>query len=470
MPRPHPLPRNPIGWFAVGRSSELAAGAVHAVDAHDKELVLFRTESGNVGLLDAFCPHLGTHLGQGGTVEGECVRCPFHRWGFGADGRCTDIPYAKKIPPNARTTAYDVCERNGVILAWFHPAAEAPAFDIPEFESGTWSEPTWLDLVYDVHIQEIAENGVDIAHFMPIHGCGRSSVEIIDAKGHPFQFNLRTSYDGDGIGAPGRFVDVTSHWSFHGLGLFHSISTADDIGTRVRHLFHFTPVPDDRVHFRVATSVDLASVPPGMKDFVLRRNAEITRANLEQDAPIWKRKRYNTRPVLSAGDGPISLLRRWTRKFYPPSEVPDLGQTERERYELERVPELSTIQKKRRKEHVPELPVSEDSLRRIFEEKLVTDFRAGVASHPFVVQYEVTGEIPAAWHLEVEPATCRAVRGTHGSPEVTVTVDVRDWLGIHGGRLDPVTAFMTGKLAVAGNMDLAVKLGEIFPLTPAEPV
>jgi phenylpropionate dioxygenase-like ring-hydroxylating dioxygenase large terminal subunit len=438
---------------------------VFAIDAHDKELVLFRTASGQLGLLDAYCPHLGTHLGHGGTVEGECVRCPFHRWGFGADGRCTDIPYAKKIPPAARTPAYAVCERNGVILAWFHPAGEAPSFDIPEFESGTWSEPTWLDLVYDVHIQEIAENGVDIAHFPPIHGCGRSSVEVIDAKGHPFQFILRTSYDGDGIGAPGRFVDVTSHWSFHGLGLFHSISTADDIGTRVRHVFHFTPIPGDRVRFRVATSVDTASVPAGMVDFVLRRNAEITRANLDQDAPIWRRKRYNVRPVLSAGDGPIALLRKWTRQFYPASDTPELDQPERGRYDLERVPDLASIQRKRRAEHATELQVSEDSLRHVFEEKLLADFRAGVAAHPFVVQYEVTGEVPASWHLEVEPATCRAVRGTHERPQVTVTVDVRDWLGIHGGRLDPVTAFMTGKLSIAGNMDLAVKLGEIFPLS-----
>jgi phenylpropionate dioxygenase-like ring-hydroxylating dioxygenase large terminal subunit len=462
----HPLSRNPIGWFAVGRSTDVGVGASLAVDAHGKELVLFRTASGQVGLLDAYCPHLGTHLGHGGTVDGECVRCPFHRWAFGTDGACTDIPYAKKVPPNARTPAYEVRERNGVILAWFHPESAPPSFDIPEFEAGIWSEPAWLDLVYDVHIQEIAENGVDIAHFMPIHGCGRSSVEMIDAKGHPFQFILRTSYDGDGIGAPGRFVDVTSHWSFHGPGLFHSISTADDIGTRVRHIFHFTPIPGDRVHFRVATSVDMTTIPAGMKDFVLRRNAEITRANLDQDAPIWRRKRYNIRPVLSAGDGPVALLRRWTRKFYPALEAPELGQAERGRYELERLPELSTIQEKRRAEHVPELQVSEESLRLVFEEKLLADFRAGVAAHPFVVQYEVTGEVPAAWHLEVEPAACRSVRGTHESPEVTVTVDVRDWLGIHSGRLDPVTAFMTGKLAIAGNMDLAVKLGDIFPLAP----
>src|SRR5262245_11549891 len=116
-----PLTRNPIGWFAVGTSRELAPGTAVAVDAHGKELVLFRTERGKVGVLDAYCPHLGTHLGHGGTVDGECVRCPFHRWAFGADGRCTDIPYAKKVPPAARTAAYDVVERNGVILAWFHP-------------------------------------------------------------------------------------------------------------------------------------------------------------------------------------------------------------------------------------------------------------------------------------------------------------------------------------------------------------
>src|SRR5258708_36387146 len=82
QPRPHPLPRNPNGWFAVGLSDELAPGEVKSVSCLGVDLVMFRSQQGKVGVLDAYCPHLGTHLGVGGCVEGEALRCPFHRWAF----------------------------------------------------------------------------------------------------------------------------------------------------------------------------------------------------------------------------------------------------------------------------------------------------------------------------------------------------------------------------------------------------
>ena len=42
---------------------------------------------GRAGVLHAFCPHLGTHLGHGGTVQGNNIVCPYHSWEFDADGR-----------------------------------------------------------------------------------------------------------------------------------------------------------------------------------------------------------------------------------------------------------------------------------------------------------------------------------------------------------------------------------------------
>ena len=47
--------------------------------------------------MDAYCPHLGAHLGHGGRVEGGAVRCPFHAWLWGGDGRCLEVPYATVV-------------------------------------------------------------------------------------------------------------------------------------------------------------------------------------------------------------------------------------------------------------------------------------------------------------------------------------------------------------------------------------
>jgi phenylpropionate dioxygenase-like ring-hydroxylating dioxygenase large terminal subunit len=59
-------------------------------------MVAFRGTDGRAGVLDAFCPHLGTHLGHGGTVDGNNLKCPYHSWEFDADGKCHSIPYCSK--------------------------------------------------------------------------------------------------------------------------------------------------------------------------------------------------------------------------------------------------------------------------------------------------------------------------------------------------------------------------------------
>jgi len=60
------------------------------------ELAVFRDSGGEVHALDAFCPHLGANMAVGGTVKGDCLECPFHAWKFDGEGKCVDIPGAKK--------------------------------------------------------------------------------------------------------------------------------------------------------------------------------------------------------------------------------------------------------------------------------------------------------------------------------------------------------------------------------------
>ena len=133
----------------------------------------------------------------------------------------------------------------------------------------------------------------------------------------PFRFQLLTSYPGDGIGIEGQHVKVTTEWSYWGPGMFHSISVADDFGMRVRKLFHFTPEPEDTIHFRIGISADQNTIPAELTDFVLAQNAKIAVDNLLEDAPIWKHKRFWRRPTLSDCDGPYGPLRMWLKQFFP---------------------------------------------------------------------------------------------------------------------------------------------------------
>src|SRR5277367_7101993 len=95
------FPPIPNGWFAVATSDELRRGEVRPLRAFGRDLVMFRTASGQPAVLDAHCAHLGAHLGKGGRVVNETIECPFHRWRYDAGGQCNEIPYARRIPPRA---------------------------------------------------------------------------------------------------------------------------------------------------------------------------------------------------------------------------------------------------------------------------------------------------------------------------------------------------------------------------------
>ncbi len=116
---PFPVPN---GWFIVAAAAEVAPGQIRPLHYFDRDLVVFRTEGGEARVTDAYCAHLGAHLGVGGTVRGDVVQCPFHGWCYdGETGACTEVPYVRGlVPSQARIRAFPTLERNGMLWAWFH--------------------------------------------------------------------------------------------------------------------------------------------------------------------------------------------------------------------------------------------------------------------------------------------------------------------------------------------------------------
>src|SRR5437870_2386164 len=92
----------PNSWYCVAFSDELPPGKIVTRTLAGHELVIFRTKSGQPCVMDAFCPHLGAHLGLGGTVVSEEIRCLFHHFRFDTSGTCVATGYGTKPPPTAR--------------------------------------------------------------------------------------------------------------------------------------------------------------------------------------------------------------------------------------------------------------------------------------------------------------------------------------------------------------------------------
>ncbi len=123
----------PFGWFCVGYPEDFPVGQPRALFYFDRHLVGWRDDDGGLHVQDPFCPHLGAHLGHGGTVEGCEIVCPFHGWRFDAEGVNTDIPYSERTNQKGRLRTFPVLERNGVSLVWYHPDPDvAPQWDVPE--------------------------------------------------------------------------------------------------------------------------------------------------------------------------------------------------------------------------------------------------------------------------------------------------------------------------------------------------
>jgi phenylpropionate dioxygenase-like ring-hydroxylating dioxygenase large terminal subunit len=158
-------------WYPIAFSADLGRRP-RRVTALGRELVVWRTGSGRIGVLSDLCVHRGGALSDG-KADGELITCPYHGWAYGTDGACARIPAQPRraIPTKARVDAYPVHERHGIVWAFLGdlPAAERPP--LPEWPE--LDEPGWRRIqgtfAWDAHIDRVVEGGLDYAHGPFVH-------------------------------------------------------------------------------------------------------------------------------------------------------------------------------------------------------------------------------------------------------------------------------------------------------------
>jgi 3-ketosteroid 9alpha-monooxygenase subunit A len=300
----------PTGWICVAYSHEIARGEVKSVRSAGRDLVLFRGDDRQVRVLDAHCPHLGAHLGVGGRVEGNELRCPFHGWRFDGQGICTQIPHARKIPPRARTSAWTVRERNGFVFVWHSQHGEPPWFEIPvvpEHDSPEWSRPLHVEYTIRSRWRELSENAVDRSHFAALHNYPEPPELDFVTEGP--RYSMRSNVRWRRFGREIRLlVDI------HGHGPFY-VCTRGESEAPFIVLGGANPIGEDTLHQRLSIYVSRKMPWPLRSAFVRLVQYSLQR-EFERDIPIWENKVALARPVLSEGDGPIMRLRAWSQQFY----------------------------------------------------------------------------------------------------------------------------------------------------------
>jgi nitrite reductase/ring-hydroxylating ferredoxin subunit len=301
----------PFGWFSVAETDDLAIGQTKAVYYFGTHLVVWRDETGEAHVQDAFCPHLGAHFGHGGAVRGCELECPFHGWKFNGEGENTDIPYSERTNKKAKLKTYPVTEVNGFVFAWYHPQDEPPKWEmeaVAEIATDDFAGPKKSKHVVLAGIQEMAENAVDSAHFRYVHNVAEVP-EIVryDMVDHQtFMESLQR------FPTPRGVVDgqINAQQMGPGSSIVRFSGIIDTILVSAS-----TPIEagqtETRFHFYVKNLGDAATNSSVGDAFA----TEVDRQFVE-DIPVWEHKAHLVRPALADNDGPFMKFRKWYSQFY----------------------------------------------------------------------------------------------------------------------------------------------------------
>jgi 3-ketosteroid 9alpha-monooxygenase subunit A len=323
-----PFTWKPTGWFMVGWSAEFPTGSVRPLKYFGEDLVAYRDEGGELHVLNAHCPHLGAHIGHGGTVDGTCVVCPYHGWGWGPDGVNEYIPYEDRPNRSKKLRSWPVREQYDCVFVWHQPQGEPPRWEMPDVfgafpqfdtDPANYYRPyPELSIRYQrepVHPQIPLENAPDSIHFQYVHRASVTPVlvewEVVDQE---WQF-VTGWPDRRRVGEPDSFA-LRIHSTLFGVG---GAISAFEGSANYRLVFATTPVDDtcSDMFYSIwwpRPPGETSEVPP---DDLRERVEKEFLVTLWDDLEIWRYQVYVEHPALAQQDArPYGSVRRWARQFY----------------------------------------------------------------------------------------------------------------------------------------------------------
>jgi len=81
-----------------------------------------------------------------------------------------------------------------------------------------------------------------------------------------------------------------------------------------------------------------------------------------------------------------------------------------------------------------------------------------------VIQYHLTGEEGGDWIINIHEGKCTVAPGNADNPKMTMTADANDFRDVLLGKVNGMQYFMQGKLKLAGDLNLAMKLTSFFKM------
>ena len=98
----------------------------------------------------------------------------------------------------------------------------------------------------------------------------------------------------------------------------------------------------------------------------------------------------------------------------------------------------------------------------IFQRMNATFLPEKAAGVNAVVAYHITGEGGGDYSSVIKDGVFSLETRLRTDAQATITMAAADWVGLNEGALDPMTAFVSGKLKMAGDQGLAQKFSRYF--------
>jgi 5,5'-dehydrodivanillate O-demethylase oxygenase subunit len=162
-------PGTPMGellrryWHPVAAEADLDADPVRPVRLMGEDLVLFRSETGKLGLIGNRCAHRGISMAYG-IPQGDGLRCAYHGWSYDTNGHVTDMPFEPACLP-LKIPAYSAEAFAGIVWAYMGPQPVHWDFlfrrDLDRQLSIRIVPSNWLQCM---------DNSLDPVHFEHLHG------------------------------------------------------------------------------------------------------------------------------------------------------------------------------------------------------------------------------------------------------------------------------------------------------------
>ena len=247
-------------WYAVARSD-----AVHdepaAVRLLARDIVLWRTADGAVTAAPDRCPHREAPL-SAGTVADGCLRCPYHGWTFGDEGRCVLVPSANDgvpIPPRAHLSTVRCTERYGLVWVCLgEPAVDIPTLGLESLErSSEFRRINTPAEIWRTSAPRMTDNFLDIAHFPFVHAgsFGRAQetrvpkveLEALDDEFFGYRYEVDANNSDAGVVASGQAAEVVHRRMTTGFQLPFTVRSTIEYDSGLQHVLLLLTTPVDDV-------------------------------------------------------------------------------------------------------------------------------------------------------------------------------------------------------------------------------